>query len=534
MDPTTLLVLLFAVTVLALLAQRLAVPYPTVMVIGGLIICFLPKLQHIVVEPKIIFTIFLPPLLYGAAWVTSWKDFRAYIRPIASLAVALVLLTMVGIAVVAMWLIPGMTWPAAFALGAVISPPDAIAVTALTKRIAIPRETILVLEGESLVNDATALVALKFAIIAATSSQAFSFSQAAGSFLIVAVGGVLAGLLVAWVVCEIHKRLDDSLIETTITFLTPYTAYLLAEEAMHASGVLAVVVAGLYVSWQSPGLFGPRLRLQATAVWDFLGFILNGLVFVLIGLQLPEVLRNIPPLFSTWNLFVFALAMVTTAVGVRMAAVILGAYVPQFLSWRGPGQFTRMRDVFLIGWTGMRGVVSLAAAMALPVSEKLPQRPLIILLTFSVILVTLVVQSLTLPAVISMLKIGFQSDEYEEEREARLAAAKAGLAYITDITAATDAFGEIGPRLKRLYEQRLVELEQGFGVLPVVAVGVELSPFEVHKAVLNEERRVLLELRSARRISYELFQRLMAEVDADELRAEKQRIRKAVGRPSAS
>jgi monovalent cation/hydrogen antiporter len=538
MDPTTILILLFLVTILALVAKRIHVPYPTVMVVGGLAICFLPRLgifpalQSVTVPPKVIFTIFLPPLLYGAAWVTSWKDFRVYFRPIASLAIALVLVTMVGIAAVAMWLVPGMTWPAAFALGAILSPPDAIAVTALTKRVSIPRETLLVLEGESLVNDATALVALNFAIAAVLEPAKFSLSTAPLIFIYVAAGGIAAGLLVGWVVSEVHKRLDDTMIATTITFLTSYTAYLLAE-SVHMSGVLAVVTAGLYVSWKSPMLFGPRLRLQATAVWEFVEFMLNGLVFVLMGLQLPEVLRNLPTHFSNGDIIFLVVAITVTAVVVRMLAVFAGAFAPRFMRWRAPGQITRTRDVFVIGWTGMRGVVSLAAAMALPVAlegkpeTEFPNRSLIILITFGMILITLVVQSLTLPAVLKALKVEQITDDEEEEKAARVAAAHAALTYVVDITAATDAFGEIGPKLQIYYEQRIVEIEQGVKALPVTQVGVELSPFEVHKAVLNEERRILIEYRSGRRISYELFQKLMAEVDSDELRAEKQRMRKA-------
>ena len=533
MDPIlVVLVLMLAVAVFAMLASKIGIPYPTMMVVGGLVICGvvqwrakdLESFSVLDIKPELILTLFLPPLLYGAAWQMSWKEFWANRRPIFLLAVGLVLFTTSGIAALAMALIPGFTWASAFALGAIVSPPDAIAVTALTKKVRLPRRVMFLLEGESLVNDASALVALRFAVAAAAASS-FSIAAAAWQFVLVSAGGVVLGLVIGWFVSEIHRRINDPLIETTITFLTPYSAFLLAENlhigGAHFSGVLATVAAGLYVSWQSPDVMTPEERIQATFVWEFVLFLLNGFVFVIVGLGLPSVLKALPEDFGTGRLIFYGLVIVAGMMLLRMAWVVPGTYLPWIISKAQRRSQSRppMSHTLLVGWTGMRGVVSLAAALALPLT--FPNRGVIIFLAFFAILVTLVLQSLTLPMVVRMLlgKGRSAEDAESEEREARLTAARAGLAYIKDLTESTDAFGEAGTELRTSYEKKVARLESGPTMLPLFAIGLNTTARDLKREVLGAERRAIVEMRAQQRIGTELFQRLMADLDVEELKS---------------
>ncbi len=491
MDPiNSIPILMLAVAVFALLASKIGVPYPTMMVVGGLVICFLPGLERFQVEPRLIFTLFLPPLLYGAAWQTSWKEFWSNRRTIFFLAVGLVLFTTAGVAALAMVIIPGFTWPGAFALGAIVSPPDAIAVTALTKKIRMPRRVVSLLEGESLVNDASALVVLKFAILAALHPMEFSWFKAAGWFVLVSAGGVGIGFAIGWLATQIHRRLRDPLIETTITFLTPYAAYLLGEQ-IGVSGVLAVVTAGLIVSWQAPIIMSPQERLQANVVWEFALFVLNGFVFVLVGLGLPSVLQALPD-FTPRQLIEYGTVIVAGMIALRMAWVVPGTFVPWALSKRRASMIRpSFQQSVLIGWTGMRGVVSLAAALALPItlgSNPFPNRDMIIFLSFFTILVTLVLQSLTLPMFLRLLRVRTADDEAAEEREARLHASRSALNFLKELTESTDAFGDAGVELRKEYERRIERLETGPVQLPVSAVGIELSGMDLQREVLSAER----------------------------------------------
>src|SRR5471032_2679030 len=304
--------LLLAVAVLALLARKLHIPYPIFFVIGGLLIGWIPGLPKVRLNPEFVFLFFLPPLLFPAALFTSWRDFRANLRPISFLAIGLVLFTTVAVAFLAHYF---MHLPLAvgFVLGAIISPPDAIAATAIAERLKIPRRIVTILEGESLVNDATALVAYSFAI-AAVKTGSFSFAHAGTQFFIVGIGGILVGLAVGWLAQQFHKRVDDAPIEITVSLLTPFAAYLLAER-LDVSGVLAVVTAGLYLGRRMPELLTFKTRLQGGPVWEMVEFILNGFVFILIGLQLPEVLHalsghDIPIERLVWFALVISVAVI--------------------------------------------------------------------------------------------------------------------------------------------------------------------------------------------------------------------------------
>ena len=429
--------LLLAVAVLALLARKLHIPYPILFVIGGLLLGWIPGLPPVRLNPQLVFFLFLPPLLFPAALFTSWRDFRLNLRPISLLAIGLVLFTTVAVAYLAQYFLH-LPLAAGFVLGAIISPPDAIAATAIAERLKVPRRIVTILEGESLVNDATALVAYRFGV-AAVVTGSFSLAHASGQFFIVGIGGILIGLVVGWLAQQFHKRVDDAPIEITVSLLTPFVAYLFADD-LGVSGVLAVVTAGLYLGRRMPELLTFKTRLQGGPVWEMVEFLLNGFVFILIGLQLPEVLHALSSHdIPIHQLVGYALFISLAVIVIRILWVFPAAYLPRLLfkNIRRRDPYPSWRHVMIIGWTGMRGVVSLAAALAIPLTiqngEPFPDRDLILFLTFIVILATLVVQGLSLPLLIRWLGVKDDGSMEIEEREARLKANQAALARLNEI-----------------------------------------------------------------------------------------------------
>jgi CPA1 family monovalent cation:H+ antiporter len=451
------LFLLVAVAALALLSRRLGVPYPIVLVVGGLALGFVPGLPRVELAPEVVFLVFLPPLLYAAGWLTSWRDFAANRRPIGLLAVGLVLATTVGVAVVAHALIPGLPWAAAFVLGAIVSPTDAIAATAILQRLGAPGRIVTILEGESLVNDATGLVAYRFAV-AAVATGAFSAWEAGGQFLVAALGGIALGLAAGWLTERVEQRLDDSPIEITLSFLVPFAAYL-AAEALHLSGVLAVVAAGVYGGRRVAPLFSPATRLEANAVWGMLIFLLNGLAFILIGLQLPRIVDELAGR-SPAELAVYGAAISLAVIGLRLLWVFPAAYLPHLLSGsvRAAEPFPNWRNVTVVGWAGLRGAVSLAAALALPRTladgAPFPGRDLILFLTFCVILATLVGQGLSLPALTRALGVADDGKADAEEIEARGRAITAALGRLDELVRADGARAEAAAYWRAYYGKR--------------------------------------------------------------------------------
>lgn len=409
--------------VLSAFTDKIKLPFPVVLVIVGLIIGFVPFLPDLALNPDILFLIFLPPLLYDAALKTSWFDFKKEIKPISTLAITLVFFTTITVAVAAHYLIPGFSWPLAFVLGAIISPPDAVAATSIIKGLGLSRRVITIIEGESLVNDASALIAYRYAISAATTGT-FILWKAGLQFIMVAGGGIFAGIAVGYALVFAHKKIKDNVVvEISLSLLTPFLAYLLAEN-LHVSGVLAVVTAGLLISWHSSDIFSFQTRLQAKAVWNTLIFLLNGIVFILIGLQLPAIVKSFERsalIHMVW--YGFTISIVTIAI--RVIWVFGGAYYQDILNRRTTqpqddgNEQTPWKNVLIVAWTGTRGVVSLATALGLPLllstGEVFPNRNSILLLAFIVILVTLVVQGLTLPLLIRMLKIKPQTAAQQQE-----------------------------------------------------------------------------------------------------------------------
>lgn len=403
-----ILALLFVVFLLVMLAQRIKVAYPIFLVVAGLGISFIPGMPILHLDPDLIFLIFLPPLLYEAAWYTSWNDFWKWKRPIALLAFGLVFFTSTIIAYTSASLIPGFTLALGFLLGGIVSPPDAVAAATVLKGIKVPKRILTILEGESLVNDASSLIVFKFALVAVISGT-FSMQAATGEFFLMAGMGIVVGLAGAHVMYVIHRFLPTTpAIDAALTVMTPYILFLAAEQ-FHYSGVMAVVTGGLFISWRSHEIFQTgSTRLNMLGVWTTLIFVMNALVFVLIGLQLPEIIHGLGD-YSIWDGIKYGLIISSITIALRFLWIYPAAFVPRWLSakirkdpspgWKGP---------LVIGWAGMRGVVSLATALSIPLlidGTAFPHRNLIIFITFVVIFVTLVVQGLTLPFIIKLIKL---------------------------------------------------------------------------------------------------------------------------------
>ena len=421
--------LVAATAAISVLAERLVVPAPVLLLLGGTVLAFVPQLPRPVLSPEVVFLVFIPPLLYWSAFNTSWRDFRRHLRSISLLSVGLVLVTMAAVAAVAHALVPGLPWPSAFVLGAIVSPPDAVAVAAVTRRLGIDRGILTVLEGEGLVNDATALIAYRMSV-AAVVAGGFSLRTATVEFAWAAVAGVGVGVGVGMLIVALRRRLRvSSVASNTISILTPFAAYIPAEH-FGASGVLAVAAVGLYLGRQGPRVISPQTRTQAVAMWEMLTFLLEGLVFILVGLELPVAVAALRE-YAMGTLAVAVVAVSVAAVLVRMLWVIPGTYlVVGTMRWFGrPEPTPPLRNVVFIGWAGLRGADSLVIALSLPLTvasgAPFPGRDLILFLTFAIIFVTLVAQGLSLKAVIRVL--GLKPDP-ESARE--MSAARARLAVV--------------------------------------------------------------------------------------------------------
>jgi Na+/H+ antiporter len=525
MHQAEIIVLLFAaVAVVAVVACKLALPYPIVLVISGLALSFVPRLPEVRLNPEIVFYFFLPALLYPAALFTSWRDFRRNLRQILLLAIGLVLATTVTIAWIAHAIVPALPWAAAFALGAIVSPPDAIAATAIIRRLGVPHRIEAILDGESLVNDATALVALQFAI-AALVTGTFSLGHATIRFTWVAAGGIAFGLLVGLVVRWVQSHLDDPPIQITVSLLTPFVAYLPAER-LHVSGVLATVAAGIFLGWHSPVIVSARYRLQAFAFWEMVVFLLNGFIFIVIGLQLPGILRALSGQ-SLIGPIVTAIVISSVVILVRIAWVIPATYLPRVPGFASAGRardpIPRRQQAAIVAWSGMRGVVSLAAAFALPLTlsdgNPFPGRNYILFLTFSVILATLVLQGLSLPLLIRKLGITHDGEADQEERRARLEANKAAIELIGKLRASGEFSPDTVDRLRAEYDERMEQLEL-CAENPDDCRGEIATPQyqRLQHEALRVERQTIIRLRNERVINDDALRRIQRDLDLAEAR----------------
>jgi Na+/H+ antiporter len=518
-EPVVLLLVLVAG--LVVIANKLKVPYPVLLLLGGLALSFVPFLPVIRLDPNLVLFFFLPPLLYPAALFTSWRDFRRNLRPILFLAIGLVLMTTTVVAWVAHSFIAGLPWAAAFALGAIVSPPDAVAAEAILRRLRVPARIQAVLGGESLVNDATALVAYQFAVAAMVTGQ-FSLGAASVRFVLVGAGGVALGLLVGLVMRWVQRQLDDPPVQITLSLLTPFAAYLLAER-LHVSGVLSTVAAGVYLGWHSTAL-SARTRLQALAFWEMISFLLNGFIFIMIGLQLPGILRALSqePLsrLTTYGLLISA-----TVVFVRIAWVFPATYLPRWLSpkLRARDPIPPWQQSVLIAWAGMRGVVSLAAAFALPLvladGRPFPGRPYILFLTFCVILTTLVFQGLTLPLLIRKLGVEDDGAVDNEERSARLQANEAAVDFIEQKALQDDIAEEVMARVRAEYCDRIEQLNACCQESGNPGGEIATPAYQrLQHGALQIERRTIIALRNSHQINDQALRRIQRDLDLAEAR----------------
>ncbi|MFZ5972530.1 MAG: Na+/H+ antiporter [Bacteroidota bacterium] len=513
------IILLTIVTALAQVTDRVRIPYPILLVLAGMAIGLTPGLPRLEIDPDVVFLIFLPPVLYAAAWTTSWPDFKAASRPISLLAIGCVLFTTTMVAVVAHYFIPDFGWAESFVLGAIISPPDAVAATSATKGLSIPRRIITVLEGESLVNDATGLIAYRYAI-AATATGTFIFWLASINFVYVAGGGIVFGLLTGYAFLWIHRITPDNpTTDTVFTLITPFAAYLVAEE-FHTSGVLSVVACGLFLSWNSAQIFNHQTRLQTNFVWNTAIFLLNGVIFILIGLELPVILDNIKN-YSLWTLIGYGAVVSLATIILRIIWVYPATYLPRWLSKRIRKNEPRppIQWASVVAWSGMRGIVSLAAALALPVAfdngNPFPHRDLIIFLTFCVIFATLVLQGLTLRPLIRWLGISTDGQEHQEEQEARLRISSSVIEHIEENYALLN--DDVLNQIKTKYEIRIQRIRKDQTERKLNDEQI-LELLRIQQELVRLERAHVHRMRREAKISDEVLRKLEYELDLEETR----------------
>jgi Na+/H+ antiporter len=528
MHETELLILglLVAIPALSVVARVIGVPYPIVLVVGALPLGFIPGVPDVELDPDLVLVIFLPPLLYVAAFFTDLRALRADARAISLTSIGLVLFTTCAVAVVAHALIDGLPWAAAFALGAIVSPTDPLAATAIARRLGVPRRLVAIIEGESLINDSSALIVYRVAVAAALGGS-FSLVDATVDFVLAVAGGIAIGLIVGWVIAEVRRRLDDVPVETTISLFTGYAAYLPAEQ-LGVSGVLAAVTAGIYLGWLAPQISTPEMRMQGTAVWEFVIFLLNAVLFVLIGLQLPQILDSVSDM-SVATLAGYATATIAVVVGARFLWTFTTPYVIRALD-RRPSQVERRvgaRPRIVVAWAGIRGAVSLAAALSLPLETDagapFPDRDLLIFLAYCVVLFTIVVQGLTLPALIRRLGVQEEGSEEEtEEHAARIAAADAALERLDALAGEDWTLDDTIERMRGLYSFRRRrfatlsgEVEDEDGI-----VERSLAYQRLMHEVIEAQREAIVRLRNERLISSDVMRRVERELDLEESRLE--------------
>ena len=514
---TALLVELIVIAVLFEIARRLGLPYPALFVLGGLALGFIPGIPHITLEPDLVLLVFLPPLLFAAAFETPLRDLRANLWPIARLSIGLVILTTVVVAAVAQALVPGMGWAAAFALGAIVAPTDALAATSVFRRLGVPRVVLSLIEGEALFNDASALILYKAAVLAALTG-AFVASDAIGNFVVAGIGGIVLGYVIGRVMAEIVKWLDDPPVEVVVSLLIPFAAYLPAEH-YGLSGVLAVVTAGLVIGRRLGTMLSPSSRLLWLTSWKMVTFVLNGLVFVLVGLALPDILAG-PAAITPVGFIGLAILVCGAVIATRFAWVFVSSVLPRSprrqIADRDPALAWRL--TFLVGWSGLRGAVSLAAALALPLD--FPARNLILLLTFAVILATLVGQGLTLPIVVRWVRWDGVDAEADEILLARTTMYQVGRG---GIRLARGRWPDHGPLLDRLdsgleYRQEHLATEESEATLE--GSQEHVAHQEIQLSILNAQRGAIIALRDGGEINDATLRTLERELDLEELRME--------------
>lgn len=518
--------LLVAVTGLAVVARLVNVPYPILLVLGGLGFAFIPGVPDVSLDPDLVLLLFLPPLLYSAAFFANLRELRDHLRPISGLAIGLVATTMLAVAGIGHAVV-GLSWQVAFVLGAVVSPADAVAPTAILRRLGVPRRVVTIVQGENLTNDWTALVTYKFAV-AAVVTGSFSIVGAGPRFVLTGVGGIAIGVIVGIAIAAVRRRTEDALTEITISLLTAYAAYLPAEQ-LGVSGVLAAVTVGVWLGWQASELTTHTTRLELNAIWELLQFLLNAVLFVLVGLQLPGVIDSLEGR-SGGELAGYGVLISLTVIVVRIAWVFGFSNLPRRIRGRLSGETVHqpLNETALVAWSSMRGAVSLAAALAIPLTvdggAPFPDRDFVIFLAFCVILATLVGQGLTFPAVIRALDVEDDGLDADEELNARLEIAFAAIDKIDDIAEEEWVYPGTPDRVRNLYEYRRRRFRSA--VDGADEDGTDFEDYEARsdayrrfmREVLGAERLTLRRLRDAGAITDEVRRTVEHDLDLEESR----------------
>ena len=525
-DIEIFLVLLTAIAAVGVAASRARVPPAILLTIAGVLLALLPGLPPVRLPPELVLLLVLPPLIYSSAVAMSWQEFRFNLRPISLLAIGCVVFTTVTAAAAAHWLL-GFSWPVGFVLGAIVSPPDAVAPLSIARRLRLPKRILVILEGEGLANDATALILYRFAIVA-VSVGAFSFGRAAGEFAAILAGEVLWGVAVGWLMLRLRRWVAEPQIEILLSILTPYAAYW-PPENLGGSGVLATVVTGLYVSWNGSSMISAATRLQGIFFWDVLVYLIEGLVFLLTGLQARALIAGLGN-FSLSALVSSAAVVSIVVIVARFVWIFPATYLPRWLSpalarrdpsppWQWP---------FILGFTGVRGIVSLAAALAIPFTmsdgRPFPERDLILFLTFAVILVTLVGQGLMLPAMIRVLGLANAGDresqtDRAEELQARRDAIDAALERLEELVVEPGLDAEVVPRLREELRNRVRHFEQA-PEHDEDHQDLSACPDEIHLLLITAERERINELYRGGKLKDEARRRLERELDLREANLE--------------
>jgi len=522
-----LLLLLGSIGAVAI-APKLKIPNELILLSGSLALSLIPGLPNIQLQPDLVFSVFLPPILFAAAYFTSWRDFKRNIRPISLLAVGLVVFTTSAVAIVLKLLVPSVAWSTAFLLGAVVSPPDASAAVAITKKLGVPRRLQTIIEGESLINDATALVCFRFAL-AAAATGAFSPWQASGKLIWVGGVGIAVGVAVAYAAMQLLKRVKDPHAETVLSFVTCFACYLIAEH-LGASGVISTVAGGLYFGRELPQSGSAQTRVVAEAVWGAVLLIINGFVFTLIGLQLPQIFQALNA-YGWVELLILASVISLTVIVVRFLWVFPATHVPRWLfkSIRRHDPAPSWQALVVLSWTAMRGIVSLAAVLSIPEltadGRPFPHRELVVFLAYAVILVTLILPATTLPFLLPRLGIRAGDEHLQEETMARLESAKAALQALERMKAEGRYPVTLLDFFKGRVERRLKAIETSLEPAAFSSLlGEEIIQRRLLREMIDAERKALVDLRTHDKIHDEVFHLINRELDVEDLRLKTQRI----------
>jgi monovalent cation/hydrogen antiporter len=517
--------LILIILTLVMIANKLRVAYPIILVLGGLALSLVPVFSNITIDPELVFFIFLPPLLYEAAWQTSWKEFWKWRRVITSFAFPIVIITSCVIAFVSNQLIPGFTLALGFLLGGIISPPDAISATTIMRQVKVPKSLVSIIEGESLLNDASSLIVFRFALAAVATGQ-FHFQEAASSFFIVISMGILCGLFVGLVFYAICRWLPTTTsIEIVLTIVIPYCMYYFAEH-FHFSGVLAVVSGGLFLSSKRQIMLGYQSRIQGINVWTVLGFVLNGVIFLLIGLQLPSIVAQLGDISLSTAIgygLIISFVLIITRLACTLLASPFTRLMSHFIKVADPNPHWKMPIIF--GWAGMRGVVSLAAALSIPLligsEQPFPYRNLIIFITFIVILVTLVFQGLTLPLLIRKLKPEDRYTIIPEQKQEMVIQKKIAASSLKLLDEKYNEDALSNDHLKNLYSKLKIDLSFYSQEIEDSNNGSKSSVknFQrIYLEVLDQQRKLLTEMNRKAEFDEDLIRKYLGLIDLEEFK----------------